>query len=51
MNEQDFYVELVRFVTKFLLDHMENQSEALKLITVGVNSALKAHQKNEKGFR
>ncbi len=48
MNEEEFYVELVRFVTKAIVDHKKNQSEALKLIVVGVNSALKVQNKKEK---
>ncbi len=47
-NEEEFYVALVRFVTKALLDYTKNQSEALKLIVVGVNSALKVQNKKEK---
>jgi hypothetical protein len=50
MNEEEFYLALVKFVTKAILDHTKNQSEALKFITIGVNSVLKAQNKKEKRF-
>ncbi len=48
MNEEEFYFELVKFVTKAIVDHTKNQSEALKLIVVGINSALQVKNKKEK---
>ncbi len=44
-NEEEFYLALVRFVTKAIVDHTKNQSQALKLIVIGVNSALQAKNK------
>ncbi len=49
MNEEEFYFNLVKFVMKALLDYTKNQSEALKIIVVGVHSALDSHKKGGKG--
>ena len=46
--EEEFYVGLVKFLTETILDHTENQSETLKIITVGVQSAIKSHEKKGK---
>ncbi len=40
MNEEEFYFALVRFVTKALLDYTKNQSEALKILVISINSVL-----------
>lgn len=44
MREKEFCVALIKCITEVLLDHTESQSEALKIITIGVQSALKAQK-------
>jgi|GEM_PF-4456779 len=48
MKEEELYVEVVKFITKALLNCVNNQSEALKIITIGVQSALDTKNKKEK---
>lgn len=41
MKDDEFYIILIKFITHALLDKTENESQALKILTLGVNSALK----------
>lgn len=47
MNEKEFCVALIKCITAVLLEHTSSESEALKIITIGVQSALLC-QKREK---
>lgn len=40
MKEQEFCIALIKYITGVLLEHTKSQSETLKIITVGVQSAL-----------
>jgi hypothetical protein len=48
MNEKAFCVALIKCITEVILNHTENQSETLKIITIGVQSALASQNKKEK---
>lgn len=48
MSDNEFYVELVKFMTRFLLARVGNQSETLKIITIAVQAALQSESKKEK---
>jgi hypothetical protein len=48
MGEEEFYVSLIKFIAEALLDRTASKSEALKIITIGVHSALNSHQKEGK---
>ena len=46
--EEEVYVSLIKCVTEFILDRTQTQSETLKIITVGVQSAIRSHKVKEK---
>jgi hypothetical protein len=48
MKEEEFFVALVKFITKSILTSTRNQSEAQKIITIGVQSALNTKNEQEK---
>ncbi len=48
MRNQELCVSLIKCITEVLLDHTKSQSEALKIITIGVHAALNAQDKKEK---
>lgn len=45
MREHELCVALIKCITEVLLNHTQSQSEALKIITIGVKSALNEQNK------
>lgn len=36
----EFYIELIKFITRSMLEHSKNESKVLKMITIAVSSAI-----------
>jgi hypothetical protein len=47
MKDEQFCIYLIQLITEALLKHSESQSKVLKIITIGVKSALKLHKDEE----
>lgn len=48
MKENEFCVDLIKRITEALLDYTKSQSEVMKIITIGVQAAIKKQNKKEK---
>jgi hypothetical protein len=47
MKEKKLCVALIKCITEVILDHTASQSEALKIIVIGVQSALNSQKEGE----
>lgn len=36
----DFFLQLIKFITRSMLDHSKNESKTLKMITIAVQSVI-----------
>lgn len=44
-SELDYFcVQLIKFITRSMLDHSKNESKTLKMITIAVHSAINQNQ-------
>ena len=48
MREKELCVTLIKCITEAILEHTQNQSETLKIITIGVQAALNSNKEEEK---
>jgi hypothetical protein len=48
MREKELCIALVKSITEILLNYAESESEALKIIKIGVQVALNSYKKEEK---
>ena len=48
MRENELCIALIKCITEVLIDHAQNQTEVLKIISVGVQSAINSHEKKGK---
>jgi hypothetical protein len=50
MRNKELCVNLIKCIAEVFLDHTQNESEALKIITIGVQAALNSHKEKEKNY-
>lgn len=48
MREKELCIDLVKSITEVLLNYAESESEALKLIKIGVQAALNSYKEEGK---
>ena len=47
MREKKLCVALIKCITEVILDHTVSESEALKIIAIGIQSALYSHKERK----